>query len=131
MAYATVSDVQARMTRQMSEAEQGVCSKLLDDAAVIIDAYNSAADTDAKKLVSIRMTLRAVGDGTDAGIPMGATQGSMSALGYSQSWTIGAGSAGELYLGKLEKKILGCGDNIGSYSPVEALVPTEVIPCEG
>lgn len=131
MAYATVSDVQARMTRQMSVAEQGVCSNLLDDAAVIIDAYNSAADTDAKKLVSIRMTLRAVGDGTDAGIPMGATQGSMSALGYSQSWTIGAGSAGELYLGKLEKKILGCGDNIGSYSPVEALVPTEVIPCEG
>ena len=131
MAYATVSDVQARMTRQMSVAEQGVCSNLLDDAAVIIDAYNSAADTDAKKLVSIRMTLRAVGDGTDAGIPMGATQGSMSALGYSQSWTIGAGSAGELYLGKLEKKILGCGDNIASYSPVEALVPTEVIPCEG
>lgn len=131
MAYATVSDVQARMTRQMSVAEQGVCLNLLDDAAVIIDAYNSAADTDAKKLVSIRMTLRAVGDGTDAGIPMGATQGSMSALGYSQSWTIGAGSAGELYLGKLEKKILGCGDNIGSYSPVEALVPTEVIPCEG
>ena len=62
----------------------------------------------------------------DAGIPMGATQGSMSALGYSQSWTIGSGSAGELYLGKLEKKLLGCGNSIGSYSPVEALVPTEV-----
>lgn len=126
MAYATVNDVQARMTRQMSAAEQSVCSNLLDDAAVIIDAYNSAADMDAKKLVSVRMTLRAVGDGTDAGIPMGATQGSMSALGYSQSWTIGAGAAGELYLGKLEKKLLGCGDHIGSYSPTEELVPLEV-----
>ena len=125
MAYATVSDVQARMTRQMSVAEQGVCSNMLDDAAVIIDAYNSAADAEAKKLVSVRMVTRAIGDGTDAGIPMGATQGSMSALGYSQSWTIGAGSAGELYLGKLEKKLLGVGDAIGSYSPVEALVPTE------
>ena len=129
MAYATVSDVQARMTRQMSVAEQSVCSNLLDDAAVIIDAYNSAADIDAKKLVSVRMVTRAMGDGTDAGIPMGATQGSMSALGYSQSWTIGAGSAGELYLGKLEKKLLGYGNAIGSYSPTEALVPTtEVTP---
>ena len=126
MACATVSDVQARMTRQMSVAEQGVCSNMLDDAAVIIDAYNSAADMGAKKLVSVRMTLRAVGDGTDAGIPMGATQGSMSALGYSQSWTIGTGTAGELYLGKLEKKLLGCGDHIGSYSPTEELVPLEV-----
>ena len=128
MAYATVSDVQARMTRQMSTDEQSVCSNLLDDAAVIIDAYNSEADAEAKKLVSVRMVTRAMGDGTDAGIPMGATQGSMSALGYSQSWTIGAGSAGELYLGKLEKKLLGYGNTIGSYSPTEALVPTEVTP---
>lgn len=122
MAYATVSDVQARMTREMTQSEQDVCSNLLDDAAVIIDAYNSEADTNAKKLVSVRMVIRAIGDGADAGIPMGATQGSMSALGYSQSWTIGAGSAGELYLGKLEKKLLGCGDAIGSYSPTEELV---------
>lgn len=126
MAYATVSDVQARMTREMSQSEQAVCSNLLDDAAVIIDAYNSEAETDAKKLVSVRMVIRAIGDGTDAGIPMGATQGSMSALGYSQSWTIGAGSAGELYLGKLEKKLLGVGDAIGSYSPTEELVREEV-----
>lgn len=128
MAYATVSDVQARMTRQMSVAEQSVCSNLLDDAAVIIDAYNSEADAEAKKLVSVRMVTRAMGDGTDAGIPMGATQGSMSALGYSQSWTIGAGAAGELYLGKLEKKLLGYGNAIGSYSPTQELVPTEVTP---
>lgn len=129
MAYATIQDVQARMTRQMSSDEQSVCANMLDDAAVIIDAYNSAADIDAKKLVSVRMVTRAIGDGTDAGIPMGATQGSMSALGYSQSWTIGAGTAGELYLGKLEKKLLGCGNRIGSYSPVQSLVPTEGRPC--
>ena len=128
MAYATVSDVQARMTRQMSVAEQSVCSNLLDDAAVMIDAYNSQADIGAKKLASVRMVIRAMGDGTNAGIPMGATQGSMSALGYSQSWTIGAGAAGELYIGKLEKKLLGYGNAIGSYSPTEALVPTEVTP---
>ena len=125
MAYATVSDVQGRMTRIMTESEQSVCANMLDDAAVIIDAYNQEANLSAKKLVSARMVTRAIGDGTDAGIPMGATQGSMSALGYSQSWTISAGTAGELYLGKLEKKILGAGDAIGSYSPVEELVNTE------
>ena len=125
MAYATISDVQSRMTRTMSEAEQSVCSNLLDDAAAIIDAYNENATEEAKKIVSCRMVVRAIGDGTDAGIPMGATQGSMSALGYSQSWTIGAGAAGELYIGKLEKKILGAGGSIGSYSPIEALVPEE------
>lgn len=127
MAYATVNDVQERMTREMSQSEQTICSSYLDDAAIIIDAYNSEASEDAKKTVSCRMVARAMGDGTDAGIPMGATQGSMSALGYSQSWTIGSGAAGELYIGKLEKKILGVGDAIGSYSPTEELVVREVI----
>lgn len=125
MAYATVADVQARMTREMSEDEQAVCSVLLDDAAVIIDSYNVNAPADAKMVVSCRMVVRAMGDGDDGiGVPAGATQGSMSAMGYSQSWTISSGgSVGELYIAKLEKKLLGTGDKIGSYSPTEALVP--------
>lgn len=121
-AYATVSDVQARMTRTMSLAEQSVCAQLLDDAQVIIDSYNAQASSDNKKVVSCRMVIRALGSGGEA-TPIGATQGSMSALGYSQSWTIGAGSTGELYLAKLERKLLGTGDHIGSYSPTEELVP--------
>lgn len=121
MAYATVEDVQERMTRQMSEEEQNVCETLLDDAAVIIDAYNANADKQAKKVVSCRMVLRSIGSGS-SDIPLGATQGSMAALGYSQSWTIGSGGAvGEMYLGKLEKKMLGVGEKIGSKSPVEDL----------
>lgn len=127
MAYATVDDVQARMTRDMTVDEQAVCSTLLDDAAVLIDAYNVNAADDAKKVVSCRMVIRALGDGESGGIPMGATQGSQSGLGYSQSWTIGTGgSVGELYLGKTEKKLLGVGDKIGSYSPVQELVPEVV-----
>lgn len=123
-AYATIADVQARMTRDMSTDEETVCSTLLDDAAVIIDAAAQNASTDAKKVVSCRMVIRALGDGGMSGVPMGATQGSMSALGYSQSWTIGAGgSTGELYLGKSERQILGVGNSIGSYSPVQELVP--------
>ena len=117
MAYATVADVQARMTNTMSQDQQTICTNLLDDAAVIIDAYNVAADLDAKELVSIRMVIRAME--VDEGIPIGATQGSMSALGYSQSWTTGTGSSvGELYLAKLDKKLLGVGDAIGASNPL-------------
>lgn len=123
MAYATVKDVQERMMRQLSESERSICHYMLSDAAVLIDAYNPNANADAKKTVSCRMVVRALGDGGEAGIPMGATQGSVSALGYSQSWTIGAGSTGELYIGKVEKKLLGAGNAIGSYSPTEELVP--------
>lgn len=120
--YATEADVQARMTRAMSEAEQAMCETMLEDAAVIIDAYNAEASADAKKIVSCRMVIRAMGDGESGGIPMGASQGSMTALGYTQSWTMGAGgAAGEMYLGRLEKKLLGAGNSIGSYSPVEEL----------
>ena len=128
-AYATVEDVQARMSRTMTEDEQALCEKLLEDAAVIIDAYKVRADFDAKRVVSCRMVIRTMGGGGDNGVPMGATQGSMSGLGYSQSWTIGSGGgAGELYLSKLERKLLGCGDRIGSYSPVQELAP-KPCPC--
>lgn len=123
MAYATVQDIEARLTRTLSTDEETVCQNLLDDAAVIIDTYNIMASSDAKFVVSCRMVMRAIGDGGQSMIPMGATQGSMSALGYSQSWTIGSsGATGELYLTKLEKKLLNVDDRIGSYSPTEALV---------
>lgn len=121
MAYATVEDVQARMTRQMSESEQAICSTMLDDAALVIDTFNKDASDDAKKVVSCRMVIRQMGDGEPSGLPIGATQGSMSGLGYSQSWTVGSGTTGEIYLSKLDKELLGYGNKIGSYSPVEEL----------
>ena len=120
MAYATYTDVQSRMLRQMSTAEQSVCTTLLDDAAVLIDATSTTATAAVKKTVSCRMVIRALGDGNDYGVPTGATQGSVSALGYSQSWTIGSGSAGQLYLDKTDKKLLGLGNAIGSRSPIES-----------
>ena len=122
-AYATVADVQARMTRTMTDAERTVCATLLDDSAVIIDAAAINASAEAKKVVSCRMVQRVLGDGSDSGVPMGATQGSQSALGYSQSWTISSGATGELYLSKLEKQLLKTGNQIGSYSPTQALAP--------
>ena len=126
MAYATTSDVQARMLRTMSESETSLCSTLLDDAAALIDSYNTSATDDVKKIVSCRMVVRALGDGQTSGVPIGATQGSMSALGYSQSWTMGSGGAtGDLYLSKSDRQLLGILGKIGSYSPVEELIPVE------
>ena len=124
--YATVADVQARMSHSMTEQEQAICAVLLDDARVMIDSSAPDANVDAKKVVSCRMVIRSMGD-LDGGsqVPVGATQGSMSALGYSQSWTFGTtGGTGELYLGKLEKQLLGLGNKIGSYSPVQELAAT-------
>lgn len=121
MAYATVNDVQERMIRTMEADEMRACATLLDDAAIMIDAYNAAASADAKKVVSCRMVVRALGDGDSNGYPIGATQGSMSGLGYSQSWTNSSGANAELYLARMEKKLLGVGNSIGSYSPVQEL----------
>ena len=119
MAYASVNDVAARINRSLSDTEIEMCGTMLDDAAVIIDAYNSSASDEAKLIVSCRMVIRALGDGSTQGVPLGATQGTMSALGYSQSWTIGAsGTAGELYIGKTEKKLLGAGEHIGASNPL-------------
>ena len=123
MGYANVQDVQARLARTLSQEEQDVCAVLLEDAAVLIDSAAPDASADAKKTVSCRVVIRTLGDGADLGAPVGATQGSVSALGYSQSWTFSNGSAGELYLSKSDKLMLGRGNRIGSFSPVQALVP--------
>lgn len=124
MAYATYSDVQARMTRTMDSTEQSICTTLLDDAAIMIDATSTSASDAVKLVVSCRMVIRALGDGETTGVPVGASQGSMSGLGYSQSWTISSGSTGELYISKADKKLLGVGNLIGSWSPVQELVPS-------
>ena len=124
--YATVEDVQARMTRTLNENELSVCETLLKDAAVMIDAAALSAGTNEKNVVSCRMVIRILGDGGAASVPVGSTQGSMGGLGYTQSWTVGSGgSVGELYLSRADKRLLGIGNRIGSYSPVEELTCSE------
>lgn len=118
MKYATIDDVEHGF-RTLDADEQEKCAYLLEEAAVIIDAYSKNASVEKKKTVSCRMIRRAIGSGDQYDVPMGASQGSMSAMGYSQSWTMTNGSVGELYISKLEKTLLGAGNRIGSYSPVE------------
>ena len=115
MLYAEVQDVEAGF-RALSKEEQTRCVALLSEAAVIIDHYNPDADADTKRVV--------LGEDDSTGgvsFPMGSTQGTATALGYSQSWTMSGGSSGELYLSKLEKKLLGVGSRVGARSPLEDL----------
>lgn len=123
--YATYEDVQKRLGKTFDSTEKDICDILLERAALEIDAYNVNATADAKKSVSVESVARAMNESSD--IPMGASQGSMSALGYSQSWTMGSGgSVGSVYLSKSDKKILGVGDQIGASNPLNVLVRASV-----
>ena len=119
--YATFEDIAKRKPVETSEMER--CEALLEDAGIIIDAFNTKATAESKRLVSCNMVIRVLGSGEE-GVPIGTTQATASALGYSQSWTNANGS-GELYLTKLDKKILGTGNRIGYTDPYQNLIHTE------
>lgn len=121
MAYATIADLEIRIKRKFSDEEKRYYAAMLEDAAVIVDAYNKCASDEAKELVSCNMIIRAAGTGDALQVPIGTTQGTVSALGYSQTWTMGSGSTGEMYLTKLDKKLLCVGSRIGMNSPLEDL----------
>lgn len=122
MAYATYEDIQRR--NGMDVLDSDYVTALLDDAAVIVDTYNRNASEAAKKLVSCNMVIRTIGS-RDEGVPIGTTQATTSAMVYSQTWTNTNGS-GELYLTKLDKKILGVGNRIGCTNPYSGLIQEEV-----
>lgn len=123
MIYAEYYDVELYMGKTLSDDDRVACGCYLKEAALLIDAYNPQADPDRKKLVTLRMVRRQLDANNSEAIsyPTGATQGSASAFGYSQSWTVSGGSVGELYLSKLEKRMLGVGNRIGCCNPLEVL----------
>ena len=121
MAYATYDDICKR--KDATGMNQGRVEALLEDAAIIIDAYNESASDTTKKFVSCNMVIRAIGS-SDEGVPIGTTQATLSALGYSQSWTNSYGS-GELYLSKMDMKVLGIGGKVGCTNPYTALTEVE------
>ena len=120
--YATAYDVEDGF-RGLTPEERVQCAALLQEAAIIIDAYSQTAGDAAKRLVSCRMVRRQLGDGSGDGMqfPLGSTQGTVSAMGYSQSFTMSSGAVGEMYLSKLDKKLLGVGNRIGAHSPLEGM----------
>lgn len=111
MRYADAAAVAAGF-RTLTDEEQARADALLEEAAVLIDAVAADAKEDAKWVVSCRMVRRVLGDGTGGDMPlypMGASQGSATALGYTQSWTMSGGTSGELYISRTERRLLGAG----------------------
>ena len=118
MAYATYEDVEARW-RPLSSDEQSRATVLLGDAASILDSLvkvdeDDDAQAELLKVVSCDMVIRAMAAAADT---FGVTQSSMTAGPYTQSWSY-ANPSGDLYLTKLEKRLLGIASGyIGSIEP--------------
>ena len=123
MAYATVSDIEARW-RELTADEETKAGVLLDDAAAILDTlgvFDSADPNVAANLrtVSCNMVIRAMSSSADT---FGMSQGSMTAGPYTQSWTF-ANPSGDMYLTKMEKRLLGITSGyIGSIRPKVGII---------
>lgn len=122
--YINVSDIETRLNRSFSASDRKRVELLIDQAGTLIDAYNCDANFRAKSLVSCNMVSRLLAaEDAQLQIPVGATQGSFSGLGYAQSFTFGSGTAaGEMYLTKGDKKLLGVSSRIGASNPLGELV---------
>lgn len=110
MAFATVSDIEARW-RVLSDEETSRASVLLDDASAMLSALVAVDESDAEQRELLRsvccsMVIRAMA-ATSADI-YGVSQASMTAGAYTQSWSY-SNPSGDMYLTKMEKKLLGIG----------------------
>ena len=118
MAYATVSDIEARW-HTLTPSESAKAATLLDDAAAILDTLAVFDSSDPNvaanlRIVSCNMVIRAMSSSADT---FGMSQGSMTAGPYTQSWTF-ANPSGDMYLTKMEKRLLGVTQGyIGSIRP--------------
>ena len=114
-AFATTTQYRAKYDTDLSDA---VLTVWLDDATDIMAAemdragvdYSTPSEDFAARLCRVcrDMVHRAIGDGSASAmsIPFGATQASMAAGGYSESFTMG-NPYGDLYMKAVEKKQLG------------------------
>lgn len=120
MAYAEVSDIELRW-HELDSDEQSRAAVLIDDASAMLDALVNVDTSDAEqlellKMVCCNMVIRALS--ATASDAFGVSNSSMTAGAYSQSWTY-ANPSGDMYLTKLEKRLLGVTSSyIGSIRPM-------------
>lgn len=107
MAYANVNDIEARW-RELTDEEAARANALLEDASNIlsklvrVDASDSEQEA-ALRQVCANMVIRAMGSPSDM---FGASSATITAGAYSQTVNYSAPS-GDLYLTKMEKRLLG------------------------
>lgn len=122
MAYAEVSDIEARW-RELSTDEESRATALIDDASAMLAELVDIRDGDEQqaellKIVCCNMVIRAMSASEfDA---FGASQMSMTAGPYTQQWTY-SNPSGDMYLTKMEKRLLGVTSGyIGTIRPMMA-----------
>ena len=119
MAFALVSDIEARW-RDLSTSEESRASVLIDDASAMLNSMVTVDPSDEQqaallKTVCCSMVIRSMT--ATAAENYGVSQASMTAGAYTQSWTY-SNPSGDMYLTKLEKKLLGIESGyIGSIQP--------------
>lgn len=120
MAFATVSDIEARW-RDLTVSEEARAAVLLDDAAAMLSKLVDVdpADTEQAallKAVNCDMVIRNMSQ-TSSDL-YGVSQSSMTAGPYTQAMSY-ANPSGDMYLTKLEKRLLGITSGyIGSIRPM-------------
>ena len=120
MAYADVSDIEVRLMRTFTADETASVEALLDGASAVLGKLvdvdpSDTAQAELLEWVCTNMVCRAISaQGLDV---LGASQTSITAGAYTQSWSFGT-PFGDMYLTKLEKRVLGITTGfIGSMEP--------------
>ena len=107
MAYAEVYDIEVRLGRTFTADEAVNVQALLDGASAVLNKLvkvtNDTEQYALLKFVCTNMVCRTVDSGVDV---LGASQASVTAGPYTQSYSFSTPS-GDMYLTKLEKRLLG------------------------
>lgn len=118
MAFADVSDLESRW-RELSTDEEARANVLLGDASVMLSALVNVDSSDYEqseilKMVCCNMVIRSMS--ATAADSFGVSQTSITAGPYTQSFSY-SNPSGDLYLTRLEKRLLGIGGKIGIARP--------------
>ena len=120
MAYADVTDIEVRLQRTLSTDEAACATSLIDGASAVLDKLVDVDpdDTEQAELLNFVCTNMVTRTLQSSGFDMlGANQASMTAGPYTQQFSF-ATPVGDMYLTKLEKRLLGITSSyIGSIRP--------------
>ena len=121
MAYAEVSDIEARW-RQLSTDEKSRAAVLIEDASAMLSTLVVVDGSDEQatnlRTVCCNMVIRAMS--ATAADSYGVSQQSITAGPYTQSFSY-SNPSGDMYLTKLEKRLLGISVGyIGTIRPMMA-----------
>ncbi len=133
MAFATYEDVEGRW-RTLTADEQVRATTLLEDASTILSGMVDVDEGDAQqaaalKLVSCNMVIRSMVAGASDAFGVEELQATMGPFSQTAQFS---NPNGDLYLTKLERKLLGIGGGKGrilypSYGPIQNPLTAEEV----